>query len=826
MNPRSRTPDTADTADTRAGDALGASAANRTSGASVVDAGPGPGGKPRGLRGPLDLAGWVRDLGLGARFAVTGGRQGWTRTVLTAVGVGLGVALLLLAAAVPSILDNRRERGQARQVVNLSADLKAGPRTFLHAGGDTEWHGEDIVGSLLRAEGSRPPAPPGVSAMPRPGEMMVSPALRDLLRRDGNDVLRERFADYRIVGTIADEGLLGPAELVYLAGSDRLTEQNAQRTDHFGNDGEGEPMSAVLILLAVMVCVVLLMPVAIFVGTAVRFGGEQRDRRLAALRLVGADLRMTHRIAAGESLVGALLGLAVGCAIFLVGREFVGSVTVWDINVFPSDVAPHPTLAALIAVSVPACAVLVTLLALRGITIEPLGVVRGGAPRRRRLWWRLALPALGFGLLLPLVGGVSYQADTDLNTYQVAAGAVLVLVGVTALLPWLVEGFVNRFRGGPLSWQLAIRRLQLSSGTAARTVSGVTVAVAGAVAIQMLFAGVQDDFEKDTGHDANEPRIGFSRGVTDSADAVGTISAIRETPGARDVVARVRATIGKAGATDRKAENLQTVELFIADCASLRVYYDVGSCKDGDVFRSGLPSSSFAKPGAAVDVTPPGYGDTLEEHLWTVPATARTVAPRADAPDDVVEGIVATPSAVPIDDLADPWLVVDLNTDPAVRDSLERVRNTAIRTDPGAAVMVYASIERNERFEDIQTGLFVGATVTLLLIGASMVVTQLEQLRDRRRLLSVLVAFGARRSTLAYSVLWQTAIPVVIGLTLSLAGGAALGVVLLKMVDRPVQDWSALVPMVGIGAGVIALVTLVSLPPLWRMMRPDGLRTE
>ncbi|MBW8698014.1 hypothetical protein MBT84_00375 [Streptomyces sp. MBT84] len=32
---------------------------------------------------------WVRDLKLGMRFAATGGREGWTRTVLTAVGVGL-----------------------------------------------------------------------------------------------------------------------------------------------------------------------------------------------------------------------------------------------------------------------------------------------------------------------------------------------------------------------------------------------------------------------------------------------------------------------------------------------------------------------------------------------------------------------------------------------------------------------------------------------------------------------------------------------------------------------------------------------------------------
>ncbi len=58
---------------------------------------------------------WARDLGLGVRFALTGGREGWIRALLTAVGVGLGVALLLLTTAVPNLLDGRdRRRPRAR----------------------------------------------------------------------------------------------------------------------------------------------------------------------------------------------------------------------------------------------------------------------------------------------------------------------------------------------------------------------------------------------------------------------------------------------------------------------------------------------------------------------------------------------------------------------------------------------------------------------------------------------------------------------------------------------------------------------------------------
>lgn len=64
----------------------------------------------------------LRDLGLGIRFASSGGREGWTRTVLTAVGVGLGVALLLVASSVPHLLDQRSGRDQARAEARVSRD--------------------------------------------------------------------------------------------------------------------------------------------------------------------------------------------------------------------------------------------------------------------------------------------------------------------------------------------------------------------------------------------------------------------------------------------------------------------------------------------------------------------------------------------------------------------------------------------------------------------------------------------------------------------------------------------------------------------------------
>ena len=163
----------------------------------------------------------------------------------------------------------------------------------------------------------------------------------------------------------------------------------------------------------------------------------------------------------------------------------------------------------------------------------------------------------------------------------------------------------------------------------------------------------------------------------------------------------------------------------------------------------------------------------------------------------------------------------------SVADAGDYARNTAARLDPLANVFTLAASEQSKEFRSIRNGLFVGATCVLLLIGASLLVSQLEQLRERKKLLSSLVAFGTRRRTLSLSVLWQTAIPIALGLVLASVVGLTLGAVLLKMTGETVSvDWASVLSMTAIGASVVFAVTLLSLPPLLRLMRPDGLRTE
>ncbi|MFF6993460.1 ABC transporter permease [Streptomyces sp. NPDC008313] len=775
----------------------------------------------------MNVRQWSRDLAMGVRFALAGGREGWVRALLTAVGVGLGVALLLLTTAIPNALAVRQDREEARTDITYSGGVKPkADDTLLVANADTQYHDKDVRGRQLEPEGLLAPLPPGLKKFPAPGEMVVSPALKELLGSDGGRLLRERLP-YRTVGTIGEQGLIGSAELAYYAGADGLAPKvdgsRVARIDAFkAPEQPDEKTDPVLLLLILVVFVVLLMPVGVFIAAAVRFGGERRDRRLAALRLVGSDSRMTRRIAAGEALAGSVLGLVFGAGFFMVGRELAGSVEVFDISVFPSYLNPSPALALLVAVAVPAAAVAVTLLALRGVVIEPLGVVRTARPARRRLWWRLLLPLAGLAMLYPMVG--QGRDNGDFNQYMVVGGVLLLLVGVTALLPWIVEAVVARLGSGPVAWQLAVRRLQLSSGSAARMVNGIAVAVAGAIALQMLFAGVADDYTGTRAADEqSRMELWPSRGTP--VTEIGRQAA--EIHGVQHVTAVSTTTLG-----DRRTEPAESVTLTVGTCAALRDLAKVTSCRDGDVFavqdaRYDDSTRKLGRPGTELWIDPRYGSEHARPTPWTVPGGIRKVDTRVDPDGNDHGGILMTPGALP--GRVTPALSgeVTVQVDDSVPDVRELVRNAAAGIDPLADSMGWAPTDDARRFESIRTGLFVGATCVLFLIGASLLVSQLEQLRERRKLLSALVAFGTRRRTLSLSVLWQTAVPIALGLALATVVGLTLGTVLLKMSETPVSvDWPSVVSMTGIGAAVVLLVTALSLPPLLRLMRPDGLRTE
>lgn len=786
-----------------------------------------------GIRGtdvtvePLNrgAGGWATDLGMGARFAISGGREGWVRAILTAVGVGLGVALLLIAVSVPNIF-------AARNTVIASVSYiysdEPGSNDLLIEDRYTTFRESGIHGLVVEPLSADSAVPPGLSELPGPGEMVVSPALAKALESDGAELLAPRLP-FEVVGTISEAGLVGPADYKYYAGSDDLDPETAMRIEGFGaKSGPVEEMDPVLVMLVLIGVVVLLLPVAMFVAVAVRFGGERRDRRLAALRLIGADSRMVRRIASGEALFGALLGLLVGSGLFLIVRGLIEGVNLWEFSVYSAYITPDPVLGAVVVIAVPVLAVAVTMLAMRRLVIEPLGVMRDSTPRRRRLWWRLLLPVVGLLILAPVMIERNFNAE-GLEQIQVAAGVIVLLLGVAALLPWAVDASVSRMRGGATSWQLATRRLQLSGGSTGRVVNGIAVAVAGGIALQTLFTSVSADFVSDTGVLASDPQVILASGKDDRSLAELTDD-VKKIDG---VTVRYSYTLFE-GSIGLDGDPYTPVA--VADCAVVEQVVDVADCTDGAVYSipdNGIPLET-PEPGESVtfyqvDDTAPAETDSLPHaDLKITDAVSWNGAPLGGS----ANVLLITPAAIDGTDLSGLGNdQVAMDVDPATPDAIEHLRNINAGNatdDYGASVSTWNRVTENDEFVNVRRGLLIGITATMILIGVSLLVGLIEQIQERRRLLSALSAFGTRRRTIAASLLWQTAIPVVVGLVLAILTGTLLGTVLLRTVGGQslAVDWSGIAEISGIGVAMILLVTLLSIPMLWRLMRPGGIRTE
>ena len=154
----------------------------------------------------------ISQLLLGARLAVTGGRDSWLRTGLTAFGVALGVGLLLAAASLPHAVNAHRDRTAARTDFLLGPSPQRSDRTAVVTDVPSEFRNSTVRGVLLQPDGAHPPVPPGIPRVPAPGETYVSQAVRDVLASPDGDLLRPRIPG-RIIGTIDDGGVAGPAEL-------------------------------------------------------------------------------------------------------------------------------------------------------------------------------------------------------------------------------------------------------------------------------------------------------------------------------------------------------------------------------------------------------------------------------------------------------------------------------------------------------------------------------------------------------------------------------------------------------------------------------------
>jgi hypothetical protein len=707
---------------------------------------------------------------LGLRLVFSGGREAVTRLVVLAVAVGLGVGLLLTAVAATNAVTTWNNSHAWLWTGNAS--VPAGPvppgiaPLWWQPSGDT-FDGKVIDRFDVAATGASSPVPPGLTRDPGPGQYYASPALAALLRGTPANQLADRYPGH-LAGTIGDAALSSPDSLVIIVGrtptqlagspdSVRVTSvasavpsccqpANPKGLAYTPANAGIEPSGIDLVLS--VVALAMLAPVLIFIATATRLSAARREQRFAAMRLAGATRRQVSLIAAVESTVAAVAGVAAGFGIFFLLRTPVAGIPFFGEPFFPGQLSLSLPDILAVAIGVPVAAVVAARVALRRVHISPLGVARRVTPKPPRGWRTLPLLAglaeLGF---FAARGG---QLSLDAETPVLLSGFLLIIVGLIIAGPWLTMAMarVMARRTRRPSALIAARRLADDPRAAFRAVSGLVLALF-ITTVAVVAITTQDSKDLTRFGSAAEANVltdqlagqqgPASQGTPGPAAPAAPLAArLREIPGVRGVVV-VRADPGLSipgtlpGFGTSQFGPPSPVPAGVVSCAQLATVPALGRCP------AGATLAAFPAGGFSFGPTNPLFGKDPTGITW----------PAANVPASRLDSLAV-----------DSVNVATNGTGPAVEQARTVLENahaySGVSAPSTLGDLIAQDNSGNNGYQQLANTVIL---VSLPIAGCTLAAAIAGGLADRKRPFSLLRLTGARLATLRRVVALESAVP-------------------------------------------------------------------
>lgn len=388
-------------------------------------------------------------------------------SVLCGVAVLVATLAATVALALYGGLDRRADRAAWREPAAAQADATMLRRVSVDAFEGRPIHRVELA-ELTPGTGT---FPPGVDRLPSPGEVVVSPALAELIDTHPPGELGDRFGS--VIGTIGGDGLRSPGELVAVVGADPVVLQADDASigiTTFATDSTDDRL-ALYRIIAIPLLVLVLTPAVLLISTSARLTAASTSRRLAALRLAGATPAQTRQVAIAQLAVGAVTGALAGAALGWLLAPALAGLHLAGGPFFAADLVPGLGLLATVAAGAVATTIGVTVRALRRVTTSPLAVATDLAQRPPRSS-RLALFAIPAAVLVLAAGATG---ATVLLVFAVVLGAVILAVHHSGPLVTAAVGRAMSRGARAPSTLIAGRRLAHDPRGAYRVISGLVV---------------------------------------------------------------------------------------------------------------------------------------------------------------------------------------------------------------------------------------------------------------------------------------------------------------------------------------------------------------
>ncbi|MGW2643470.1 FtsX-like permease family protein [Streptomyces sp. NPDC001393] len=764
----------------------------------------------------------MRELILGLRLLLGSGRGNRVRFLLMALGSAIGVSCLAVVLTIPGILAAQDARMAARQPT-CARDSQA--HCIGWQGAPRELTRTDPLGSrpmtrVFIASGTKHiEPPPGLVALPRPGEIVLSPRLHEVLHGDPG---LAQLLPGRERGLIGAQGLAHPDELYAYIGVSPHKLRVADVVTLFGEPDPPSPTveKSTLGIVRFTLAGVVLLPLAVFLSVCARLSAAVRARRLAALRLLGLSAKAVQRVNAAETVAAVLLGAVVGLGIYELTNQMISRAGLPGFKWYPSDGALSLSTILVCLLGCPALAWFVGRASARKAAANPLAVRRSAVQKPLTKWGLLPLvPGLGVVVGYCVAGATGHAPrDTSVSAVLMPSAVVLVGAGLVLTLPFLSQVLARRVAhsSGSLSLGLAMRRNEAEPGGALRVATGLILLVYAASLVQ----GVLIELDQVSRH--NSPAQIYSielDGVT--AEQQHALESIR---GVRGHAIRLSSW------TEPRVDSYQPVlDAVIATCSQLRESVSkVDGCVDGRPVRL----LDVANGSPHDDVKP---GETFRFHFWK--DGHRRLQP-LKVPQDVLRyrdwddiqamdaDLLLPPSFVPAGYRPDgATLVLVSDSDPAtVRNVLDGIGGV----DPTIAVDPYGiNVTALQQIAVVKTLLAIGMVLGLIIGVAAYLVAATDRAMERKPQVTALALLGARPRTLRAAQVAQVVVPLAVGLVLAVVTGkAAESSYLVTGGGAIFWDGKGVPLLLACAVGAVAVAALGSLPLVGRRIDPELIRRD
>ncbi|MEV0633813.1 FtsX-like permease family protein [Streptomyces sp. NPDC050619] len=765
----------------------------------------------------------MREFLLGLRLLLGSGRGNRVRFLLMVTGSAIGVCCLAAVLAIPDILAAQDGRKAARYP---DCDRKDYEGYCIATAGDsfeltrTDPYGSEPLTRVFVARGGNPiEPPPGLSELPAPGDVFVSPRLRETLHQEPG---LAQLVPGKDRGLIAAPGLAHPDELYAYVGVARDDLEEAYRVTTFGKEYPPSPTveSSALDIVRFTLVGVVLLPLAVFLSVCARLSAAARARRLAALRLLGLSTRGTQRVNAAETVVAALLGAVLGLGAYWVVNQCVSRTGLPGFKWYPSDGALSVSTVLVCVVGCTALAWFVGRTSARKAAANPLAVRRSAVEKPPGKWGLLPLvPGLGIVAAYCVAGALGRPPrDTGLSSILMPLAVVLVGAGLVLTLPILTRTLARRLAGSTrsISFGLAMRRNEVEPGGALRVATGLVLLVFSASLVQ----GVLIELDQVTKHTSPVQMYKIPLdGVTDEK---------------RQAWEKVKGLQGHAVVMDSWtdfdfARPSPVISAVIATCDQLRAMVPkVGSCVDGRPARLWDPNQVHDEEGKPGMVFPFHLRQEKQRRVMQVKVPRQTL-PYRDHAGLLAFGtgdVLLPPSALPSGFRPEKATLVLLSSSApetvrAVLDSIAAVDPTIEVRTPGIVVTSLQQITV------VKTLLAVGMVLGLIIGVAAYLVAATDRAVERRPQVTALALLGARPRTLRAVQVAQVVLPLAVGLVLAVVTGKlAESSYLVTGGGAIFWDGAGVPLLLGAALGVVVVAALGALPLVGRRIDPELIRRD